>query len=350
MPIDAAGIVALSKSKKLEERMRAVRLSARLPEAERLALLLTLLADRAGFVAALAAEALADCADWTTAGEMRKHFLWLTADGLKRDPGCHVRLNLAHAFGRLEYTPAHSALYAGLRTVQIEAVGGVPFDTAAALRASCAGTLAHLRDPDAVHEIAPHLFDTGENRIDWILAPRGATKRIVPEVRRKMALALAATGDPAAATILGIKLTFPGDEAAEVLQACMQGLVELEAPRAVRLLTPYLSHHDTHLAAYAALMIAQTGAPEAPELLRSTLARLDGDPLRAVILGLSALRSDEARSLLHALADDLREPARLALIEALAGSPAPADRAVLERLATDSNPRVREAAREALAA
>ncbi len=347
--MDAAAVGELIKSKKLEERLRAVRLAARLPEGERIAPLLLLLRDRANYVAALAAETLGACADWQSAREMREQFLWLSEDGLKRDAGCHIRSQLAYAFGRLEYTPAHDALRIGLRTFQIEAVGGVPFDTAASLRANSALAFAHLRDPEAVREIAPLLFDNGENRIERMLHPVGIAKRILPEVRKKMAQALGATGDPAAIIPLSLKLRFPADEAPDVLQECMQAVVALEAEDALELFLPYLGHHDTHLGAYAALMIAQTGAPEAPDLLKSAIETLHGDPLRAVILALSALRSDEARAIFLDVAKDPRMAARLALIEALHGSADETDRATLQRLAeTDSYPQVRTAALGAL--
>jgi HEAT repeat protein len=349
--MDVDAIAALIKSKNLEERLRAVRLASRLPEGERQAPLLLLLRDRANYVAAMAAEALGASADWKSAGEMAARFQWLSDDGPKRDPGCHIRSHLAYAFGRLEYTPGRDALRIGLRTVQIEAVGGVPFDTAASLRANSAIALAHLHDPDAVREIAPLLFDNGENRIDRIVNPVGIAKRILPEVRKKMAQALAATGDPMAAIPLGLKLQFPAEEAPEVLQECMQALVQLEAPDAVELLAPYLGHHDTHLAAFAALMIAQTNAPEAPALLQQTIEELYGDPLRAVILALASVRSDEARAVLRGVADDRRMVARLALIEALDGSADEADLACLKRLADkDTYPQVRDAARAALGA
>jgi hypothetical protein len=349
--MDSAAVAELSRSKKLEERLRAVRLAGKLPGADRQAALLILLRDRANYVAALAAQTLGEAADWKSAGEMRERFLWLSADGPKRDTGCHIRSHLAYAFGRLEYSPARDALAVGLGTVQIEPVGGVPFDTAASLRANCALALAHLHDPDAVRDIAPLLFDTGENRIDRILKPVGIVKRILPEVRKKMAQALGATGDPAAAIPLGLKLRFPMDEAAEVLQECMQALVLLETDDALEILAPYLGHHDSHLVAYAALMIAQTGAPEAPALLESTIEELYGDPLRAVILALSSLRSEEARAILHAVANDRRMAAQMALIEALRGSLDEVDRACLKRLADgDTYPQVRTAATEALSA
>jgi HEAT repeat protein len=307
--------------------------------------------DRVNYVAATAAEVLGRVGDWSSGMPMLERFLWLSEDGPKRDGGCHIRSHIAYAFGRLEYTPGSEALHLGLKTVQIENVGGVPFDTAASLRANCAVALAFLRDPNAVRTIAPLLFDTGENSIARIVKPVGIPKRIPTEVRKKMAQALGATGDPRAAIPLGIKLRFPGDEAAEVLQECMQALVAVEAEDALDVLRAYLQHHDSHLCAYAALMIAQIDDPQVPALLKDTIENLYGDPLRAVIIGLSGHRSDDARAVLHAVAEDTRMAARLALVEALQGSLHEADRACLKRLAEkDSNPRVREAASAALAA
>jgi len=342
-------LAELIKSKKVEDRLRAVKLAERLPENERQEALLKLMCDRVNYVAATAAEVLGRVGDWNSGRPMQERFLWLSEDGPKRDAGCHIRSHIAYAFGRLEYTPGGEALRLGLKTVQIEAVGGVPFDTAASLRANCAVSLAFLRDPNAVRDIAPLLFDTGENKIDRVVKPSGIAKRILPEVRKKMAQALGATGDPTAAIPLRIKLAFPGDEAAEVLQECMQALVSLDVEDTLEVLRPYLQHHDSHLCAYAALMIAQIDSPEVPDLLRETIENLYGDPLRAVILGLSAHRSDDARAILRSVADDTRMAARLALVEALQGSLDDSDRACLKRLAEkDSDPRVREAAAIAL--
>ena len=152
-----------------------------------------------------------------------------------------------------------------------------------------------------------------------------------------------------AAIPLGLKLRFPEGEAPEVLQECMQALVIMEADDALEILSPYLGHHDTHLAAYAALMIAQTNSPDAPALLKATIGDLYGDPLKAVILALAAVRSDEARAVLRSVSEDPRMAARLALVEALKGSLNDEDRACLKNLAgSDTYPQVREAARAAL--
>ncbi len=343
----SADAAELLKSRKTEDRVRGVSLARRLPAGARQSLLLDALGDKANYVATLAAEALGEDADETALPAMRERFDYLMADGPKRDPGCHVRAHLAFAFGRLEYAWATDALRAGLRTVQVEAVGGVPFDTAAHLRANCALALAQIQVLDALRDIALLLFDTDGSASGALLPDPTATL----EARKAAAQALARLGDRSALVPLALRLTYPQDELAEVLQECMQAVVELEDPRALELLTPYLRHEDENLAAYAALMIAQTRASEALALLRETVESLSGSPLRAVLLAFLTLRSDAAFDALYALAGHAREDVRLALVETLATMREAASQDCLRGLAGEKerSSKVRQAARRALA-
>jgi HEAT repeat protein len=330
-------LASLLSSRRTEDRIRAVQQLAGSDDPAKQTLLMKALSDRSNYVAALAAEALSECADMSVAQEIVERFLYLSEDGLKRDPGCHVRAHLAIALGRLGYSPAVHALRVGIRTVQIEPVGGVPFDTGAHLRANCALALAQMNAPDAVRDIALLLFDVTE------------TTAAATEHRKVAARALARLGDPNAIVPLALKLTFPDDESADVLQECMQAVVELEDPRALELLQPYLEHHDQDLAAFAALMIAQTRAPEAPMLIRDVIPRLSGDPLKAAVLALTVVRSEEGRAVLHDLATDRREQVRLAVVEALASVPDEANRERLQQMAKeDRSTAVRNAAKHAL--
>lgn len=330
---------SLLHSRRTEDRIRAIQQIARSDDPAKPSLLLKALNDRSHYVAALAAEALCDAADFSVAQEMVERFLYLSEDGLKRDPGCHVRAHLAIAFGRLEYSPAIHALRIGIRTVQIEPVGGVPFDTGAHLRANCALALAQMNAPDAVCDIALLLFDR-----------RRETAAKENEHRKVAARALARLGTADAIVPLALRLTFPDDESADVLLECMQAVVELEDPRALELLQPFLEHRDQGLAAFAALMIAQTRAPEASALIRDVIPRLSGDPLKAAVLALTVARSEEGRDVLHDLATDRREAVRLAIVEALASLPDEANTRRLQRMAVeDRSAAVRNAARRALA-
>ena len=337
----------LLRSKKTEDRIRAVPKLLRLPDPERQTWLLEMLRDKVNYVAAQAAAGLAECADLNSAWTMLERFVYLTESGKQRDPGCHIRAHLAYIFGRLEYSPAAEALGVGIRTVQIEPVGGVPFDTAAHLRANCALALAQMRAPDALRDISLLLFDTSGNAIGEQTF-RG-DPRVKVEPRKAAAQAMVRLGDANALIPLTLRLTYPENELPEVLQECMLAVVDLEDPRALELLTPYLHHADAGLIAYAALMIARTRDPEAPLLIEEAILRLSGDPLSAAVLALSLLRTDEGRATLYRLAKHPREDIRRAVVETLADSPDDENLQQLQAIATsDKSSIIRNIAKRAI--
>ena len=329
------------KSKQTQDRLQAVKRIADLAPPERQALLLEALSDKSPYVAALAAEALGEGADDKAALALTEKFRELCEDGIKLDPGCHIRSNIAFALGRLEYRPASDTLRVGIRIVQVEAVGGVPFDTTAHLRGNCALALAQMHDPDCVRDIALLLFD----RSGFARQPLDPTVKMEP--RKAAARALSLSGNPQARLPLTLKLAHPENEEPEVLSECMQALVELEDPFALEVLTPYLTHSDRRLAAYAALMIAQSQQPGAAGLLAGAVPQFSGDPLKAVVLALATIRDPDAYDRLHGLLKSDREAVRLAVIDAL--PPDAASQALLKTLAArDPSPRVKAAAKSAL--
>ena len=343
--MDAEQIRAKLRSRQSADRIGAVAQIARLElPAERQALLLEALTDKSPYVAALAAEALGAGADDRAALAMTEKFAALCEDGTKLDPGCHVRANLAFALGRLEYRPASDILRVGIKIVQIEAVGGVPFDTAAHLRGNCALALAQIRDPDCVRDIALLLFD--RSGFAFARAPIDPTVKMEP--RKAAARALSLSGRPEARLPLTLKLVHPENEEPEVLSECMTALADLEDPHALEVLEPYLKHSDRRLAAYSALMIARTQLPGAAGLLAHAVPSFSGDTLQAVVLALSTVRDPDAYDRLHQLAGSDREAVRLAVIDAL--PPDAASLALLKTLAVrDPSPKVKAAAKAALA-
>ena len=339
--MDTDQIAKRLRAKQTPERISAVRQAAALDGLDRQALLLTALLDKSHYVAAQAAEALGEHADDAAAAAMTDRLLHLSGDGLAQDPGCHIRSNLAFALGRLGYSPAADALKIGLRTTQIEAVGGVPFDTAAHLRGNCALALAQLQDLDSVREIALLLFDRS-GAVPGLPDPRAKM-----EPRKAAAQALSILGSVQARLPLTLRLVHPENEEPEVLQECMQALVDLEDSHAAEVLAPYLKHRDQNLAAFAALTLARTQAPEAAALISDALPHFTGDPLQAVVLALTTLRSPEATELLYTLTRSPREAVRLAAVDALPSNSA--TRTVLQALAAhDPSLRVRQAAQNAL--
>jgi HEAT repeat protein len=341
--MDAAHIRTKLRSRQTQDRIGAVKQMVRLEPAERQALLLEALVDSSPYVAALAAEALGAGADDRAALVMTEKFGALCEDGPKLDPGCHIRGHLAFSLGRLEYRPASDMLRLGIRIVQVEAVGGVPFDTAAHLRANCALALAQIGAPDCVRDIALLLFD--RSGFAFARAPIDPTVKMEP--RKAAAQALSITGSVQARLPLTLKLAHPENEEPEVLQECMTALVDLEDPHALEVLGPYLRHSDRRLAAYSALMIARTQLPGTAALLAGAISGFSGDTLKAVVLALAAVRAPDAYDCLHRLAQSDCEAVRLAVIDAL--PPDAASQAILKKLAArDSSPRVKAAAKLAI--
>ena len=339
--MDTDQITKRLRAKQTPERISAVRQAAALDGPERQTLLLTALLDKSHYVAALAAEALGEHTDAAAAAAMTDRLRHLSEDGLAHDPGCHIRSNLAFALGRLRCSPAADALKLGLHTTQIEAVGGVAFDTAAHLRGNCALALAQIQDLDSVREIALLLFDRSGN------VPGLPDPKAKMEPRKTAARALSITGSVQARLPLTLRLVHPENEEPEVLQECMQALVDLEDPYAPEVLAPYLKHRDLNLAAFAALTLARTQSPKAAALIADALPHFTGDPLKAVVLALTTLRTPDATDLLYTLTRSPREAVRLAVLDAL--PPNAATRTVLQALAAhDTSPRVREAAQAAL--
>ena len=341
--MDTEQLRKLLQSRQTQDRLKAVKQIAALEQPDRQALLLEALTDKSPYVAALAAEALGEQADDKAALVMTEQFGILCEDGPIRDPGCHIRSNLAFSLGRLEYRPASDMLRLGIRVVQVEPVGGVPFDTAAHLRGNCALALAQVRDPDCVRDIALLLFD--RSGFAFARAPVDPTVKMEP--RKAAARALSLSGSLQARLPLTLKLVHPENEEPEVLQECMQALVELEDPHALEVLEPYLRHSDKRLAAYSALMIARSQQPGAAALLAAALTHFSGDPLRAVVLALATVRDPDAYVQLHRLVQSDREAVRLAVIDALPPDTASVD--LLKKLASrDPSPRVKAAAKAAL--
>lgn len=319
-------IETLLRSKKSEDRIRAVGSIGSLSQSEMLPLLLRALSDKSNYVAAIAAKSLGDCADTDAAADMRDRFDEVAMDGVRKDPGCHIRANLAFAFGRLDYLPALLSLRQGIRTIQIEAVGGVPFDTGAHLRANCALALAQLGDRDSLRDIALLLFDSTSPQRN---SRDAAAVKI--ELRKTAAQALAILGDRGGCIPLSIKLVYPGGELPEVIQECMQSLVSLEDERAVEVLTPFLSDPDLGLSGYAALMLASTNEPEALSVLRSAVTVAYGEQLKFLIIAISTHRSEEARDYLISLLKSDRENVREIVRETLSES---LDKITVSALAT----------------
>jgi HEAT repeat protein len=330
--MDIDSIQTLLQSKRTEDKVRAAEsLSASNPT--HTPILLNLLSDRTPYVASVAARKL--CANPPDGQErtLLKAYQERDENGPKLDPGCHIRAYLGMALGKLTYHPATAALRTGIKTRQIEKGS----DSAVLLRGNCALALSQIAPADAVRDISLLLFEPTDFRTDS------------SEARKAAARALGRIPDEAAIIPLALRLTYPEGENADVLAVCMEAAVEREDARALELLAPYLSYPNQSLAAQAAILIARTGDDEAIQLLKRACLEMRGDPLRAVVLALSAVRNDSAQLAVVELAHEVREDIRLAAVEALAGAQDAKVREALTNIAeSDSSPSVRRAAAIAL--
>ncbi|HEV2472240.1 MAG TPA: HEAT repeat domain-containing protein [Chthonomonadales bacterium] len=311
------------------DRARALRLLERRDIPSRQALLLRALKDRSNYIAAAAAQILADCAEEPSLSAMRERFCFLAQDGLKRDPGCHIRSHLAIAFGRLAYTPAIADLREGLQTVQIEPVAGIPTDTAVHLRANCALALGALHDFNAIRDVAVLLFTPSDNL----------------DCAKAAVRSLAMMGHESCLIPLHLALCGIGTMPAELLEECMAADVELEDPRAVEVLTPFLHGSNPGLAAFAAIMVARTRAPEAADILLEAIDRFRAENLEAVALAVCAMRTEGSVKAAAEMLQSARSDVRLAVLAAMAETGPVVETSVLQKMVgEDPDREVRKAA------
>ena len=264
---------------------------------------------------------------------------------------------------------ARSLAAAGLSLARVNLAGWTPeLDLVTRDQGGFAATVAGmraLRDAGIPLEVAATLVRStvrflGELPAGLVAELGGAVSRVVAVVpaespdehelltHEEAARALSLSGNIQARLPLTLKLVHPENEEPEVLQECMQALIELEDPNALEVLEPYLKHSDRRLAAYASLMIAQSQQPGAAALLANAVEQFSGDALKAVVLALSTVRDPDAYDHLHRLLKSEREAVRLAVIDAL--PPDAASQALLKALAArDISPRVKAAAKAALA-
>lgn len=342
--MEKAELSRLLASRSVTERIQAVQFLVQRADASHQDLLLRALSDKSNYVASRAAEALGRIADGDALRLMRDRFLYLSEEGLKRDPGCEIRARLAFAFGQQTFREATEALRIGVRTVQIEPVGGVPFDTGAHLRANCALALGQLKAPGAIRDISLLLFEPNDLRHHKV------------EMRKAAAQALALTCDANALVPLALRLAYHTAlcpdcgaememETPEVLQECMQAAVALDDERALELLAPFIQHRNRPLAAFACLMIAQTRLPDAAKTLFEATPHFRDAPLQAVLLALASMRTEEAQEYLLELTRSPRVEIAETLLAIADDMPADLAETCLAHLAKWAvSKRVREAA------
>jgi HEAT repeat protein len=214
--------------------------------------------------------------------ELLAAFHRLMKDPSKLDKGCAATTEIIGALHELDYAEPEVYLF-GIHHVQMEGSFGPPVDAAAKLRAISAMALARTPHPDAIDEIVSLLVD------EW------------PEARVGAVRALAVNGGPAGALLLKLKI-LTGESEPDVLAECFSGLLAASPERSLPLIAGFIDSEDVAVAEAALLALGSSRLPKAFELLKATLERTAGGPLRKIVLlAIAMIRSDAAIEFLLAL-------------------------------------------------
>jgi hypothetical protein len=154
-------------------------------------------------------------------------FHYFAESGQDRDPGSKAKFAAVEALSRLEHIGA-AVFRLGARLVQKEAAWGPPIDTAAPLRALSGRALVEINALDALDILTDQLTDD-----EW-------------PVRAAAAASIADLGRPGSAQLLRLKLRL-GDDAGDVISACVLGLLHFDSEGGLALCDELLSVHPALL-------------------------------------------------------------------------------------------------------
>ena len=191
------------------------------------------------------------------------------------DKSCGAKTEIIKALCKLEHS-SPSVFLRGIRYVQMEAVWGLPVDTAAELRGLSAIGLAQTAYPEALEEILPLLLD----------AERGAR---IGAVR-----AIAACGLPGDALVLRLK-ALSGDQETEVLGECFAALLRVEPAKSLTFVATFLDAGQEAVAEAAALTLGDARLESAFTVLRGAFQLPRSRALRrTLLLAIALLRREPA--------------------------------------------------------
>lgn len=224
--------------------------------------------------------------------ELSAAFLRLVPLKQEADRGCFGKKALIEALLYFE-APAFDIYLRGLRLIQKEYSFGPPVDSASSLRGLCAFALVQLEFRDALLDVTPLLMDEE------------------PDTRAAAAEALTATGEPAAAALLHLKI-LAGDQEPDVLGACYKGMLTLAPARYLPLVSTALSQGEE----VAAIALGESRLPAAFETLKGAHA-INPIPEQSLLLAIALLRLEEANNYLVDQVEKGRESTAINAISAL---------------------------------
>ncbi len=290
----------MGKRRSLEEQLEALtalRGDPGTPEA--LAELMRGLQSKSSFVAAKAAQIVAEAGRREFLADLVAAFARFMDSGVDTDKGCKAKSAIAEALDKLGCED-EALFLRGVRHVQREPVWGGSVDTAAELRAISAAALVRLNHPDVMALLADLLVDAEA-------AARAGAAR-----------AIAYRGGDDGAALLRLKLRI-GDDEPQVVQECLLGLLQLAPRQGLELSETMLRSEQGGNADAAALALGQSRLREAFELLRRWCERTVDETTRKVALtAIVLLRHDESLAYLLELIHTVPARQAVAVIQILA--------------------------------
>jgi len=209
-------------------------------------------------------------------------------DPTKKDPGCVAKTAIVKALREIEFDDFDFVL-AGIKYRQPESGFGQPSDAAAELRVICCFALAELGYAGLSRIMTDLLADQDKTA-------RAGAARVIAWANR-----------PESEPLLRLKVHL-GDEFAEVLGECFQGLLKLAPDDSIPLVVEKLNSQQRDVAYEAAIALGESRQPAAIEpLKRLTSPSLDSELQRAATLALALTQHQDAIDHLFSLVspDDL---------------------------------------------
>ncbi len=236
------------------------------------------LTDSSNLVVAEAAKIVGDMQLSGFEPELLRTFERLLIDPIKSDKGCRGKSAVVEALNRLEFDDVEFFLR-GMNYEQVEPAWPSSEDAAVAVRGGCAFGLAASRQVRAVTKLT--------NLVDLLQRP-GRLDRI------HAVQAIAQCGGEPAIPLLRLKL-LSGDAEAEVIGACMAGLLRLAPAESFAIVVRHLDSPDESTVIEAAAALGECGNPEAVEALIARAGRnRDRELLEPLLASIGLSRAPRA--------------------------------------------------------
>ena len=265
-------------SKKLEEKLEALRRLRSLARDDAIAPLRKSLGDRANLVVAEAARIAAEFQISPLTPDLLDAYDRLFNDPVQKDPKCWGKTAILKALTQMDYDQSHPFLR-GARHTQAEPVWGGQEDAAAQLRATSILGLVQCTDLGRA-EILRHLVDGLADSAD--------------PVRIEAVRAIEQMDGEEARLLLRLKAR-SGDRRPLVTGRVFDALLNLEPDRAIGFVTEHLKSTDIDIRDEATLSLGASRLPEAVTILIETWHQVHDLDFKDVLLrSLSSSRRESA--------------------------------------------------------